>query len=203
MSLPASGRLLATGDLHDNPEHLQKIIALARLETPDHHLVLHEIVHSDHLVNGLDLSHRMLARVAELLLEYPHQVHVLLANHELAQMTGQGVSKGAGNSVVLFDAGLEFAYGDEWLAVAEAIKRFVRAMPLAARSESGVFCAHSLPAPAAMDRFEARNRRTAERSLLVLGLEPPSTAPGSLPLEVAPRTARSHRWLGNRLAGRK
>src|SRR5687767_13520793 len=64
--LPARGRLLATGDLHDNPVHLQKIIRLAKLEgSPDHHVVLHEMIHGERLINGLDLSHRMLARVAE------------------------------------------------------------------------------------------------------------------------------------------
>lgn len=153
--LPAHGRLLVTGDLHDNPENLMKIVHLARLgESSDRHLVLHEIIHTDRLVNGVDLSHRMLLRVAELLLRHPHQVHVVLANHELAQMTRQGVSKGAGNSVELFNDGLGFVFGDQWPAVAEAVERFIRAMPLALRSDSGVLCAHSLPAPMAMRLFD-------------------------------------------------
>jgi hypothetical protein len=153
--LPAMGRLLITGDLHDNPSHLQKIIKLARLDqSPDHHVVLHEIIHGERLVNGLDLSHRMLTRVAELVVRYPGQVHPLLANHELSQMTGRGVSKGAGNSVELFDDGLEYVFGDEAEEVAAAIKRFIRAMPLALISESGVLCAHSLPAPHMMESFD-------------------------------------------------
>ncbi len=153
--LPAHGRLLVTGDLHDNPENLEKIAQLARLDkSSDRHLVLHEIIHTERLVNGVDLSHRMLLRVAELLLWHPHQVHVLLANHELAQMTGQGVSKGAGNSVELFNDGLGFVFGDQWHAVAEAVKRFIRAMPLALRSDSGVLCAHSLPSSNAMRLFD-------------------------------------------------
>ena len=153
--LPGRGRLLATGDLHDNPEHLEKIIRLARLEeSPDHHVVLHEIVHGEMLVNGMDLSHRTFARVAELVVTHPGQVHVLLGNHELAQMTGQRVTKGAGESVELFNDGLAFAFGDDWEAVAEAMNGFVRAMPLAAVSESGVLCAHSLPAPRTLERFD-------------------------------------------------
>src|SRR5687767_13490267 len=96
----------------------------------------------------------MLARVAELVMRYPGQVHPLLANHELAQMTGRGVSKGAGNSVVLFNDGLEYVFGDECEAVSTALKEFIAAMPLALLSESGVFCAHSLPAPHAMQNFD-------------------------------------------------
>ncbi len=155
MRLPARGILLATGDLHDNPEHFRKIVRLARLdESPDRHVVLHEIIHGDLLVNGVDLSHRMLVRVARLLLEHPAQVHVLLANHELAQMTGRGVTKGAGNSVELFNDGLAFVFGDDWETVAGSIKEFIRAMPLALVSESGVLCAHSVPSPRTMASFD-------------------------------------------------
>ena len=155
VQLGGSGRLLATGDLHDNPDHFGRIVALAGLErSPDHHLVLHEIIHSDRLINGVDLSHRMLTRVARLILEYPRQVHVLLANHELAQMTGEGVTKGAGNNVELFSDGLDFAFGDDGEAVAASINRFIRALPLALTSESGVLCAHSLPGPGATSLFD-------------------------------------------------
>ncbi|MEE8477274.1 MAG: hypothetical protein V3S19_02835, partial [Gemmatimonadales bacterium] len=119
----------------------------ACLDSPGNHLILHEIIHSEHLVNRVDLSHRMLLRVAALIVSYPTQVCLLLANHELAQMTGKGVSKGAGDSVALFNDGLAFVYGDGWIQVAEAIKALIRALPLAARSDAGLLCAHSLPGP--------------------------------------------------------
>ena len=150
LELPGRGRVLATGDLHDNPEHLRQLIALARLDaSEDRHLVLHEIIHTERLVNGVDLSHRMLVRVAGLIVRYPRQVHLLLANHELAQYTGKGVSKGAGNSVALFDEGLDFAYGDDADDVRAACRRLIRALPLAAVSAGGLLCAHSLPGPRA------------------------------------------------------
>lgn len=153
--LPDKGRLLVTGDLHDNPFHYSVIVRLAKLDKDkENHVIFHEMIHSERLVNGVDLSHRMLVRVAELMLNHPNQVHPILANHELSQMTGKGVSKGAGNSVVLFDDGLEFVFGDDWVTVSEAIGRFIRAMPLAVRSETGVFCAHSLPAARMMESFD-------------------------------------------------
>ena len=172
--LPARGRLLATGDLHDNPVHLQKIIALARLAaSPDHHVILHEMIHGERLINGLDLSHRMLARVAELVIQYPAQVHPLLANHELAQMTGRGVSKGAGNSVELFNDGLEFVFGDDWESVSESLREFISAMPLALISGNGVLCAHSVPAPHMMKHFDVR---VVERELNPADYAPPHGA---------------------------
>lgn len=153
--LPGRGRLLVTGDLHDNPIHFQKVLKLARLEAdPEHHLFLHELIHGENLINSMDFSHRMLAKVASLVLDFPEQVHPLLANHELAQLTGRGVSKGAGNSVVLFDQALEYVFQEAWESVAEAIDEFFRAMPLALISESGLMCAHSLPAKRALAKFD-------------------------------------------------
>jgi hypothetical protein len=155
VNLPARGRLLVTGDLHDNPDHFEKIVQLADLDSSrDHHVILHEIIHGEMLVNGVDLSHRMLARAARLVTEHPGQVHILMANHELAQMTGQRVTKGAGDNVALFNDGLEFAFGDAWEEVAQAIGRFISAMPLACRSASGVLCAHSLPSPRKLSDFD-------------------------------------------------
>ncbi len=155
--LPAHGRLLVTGDLHDNPSHLRKIISLARLDqSPDHHVILHEMIHSERLINGMDFSHRILVKAAQLVLSHPNQVHPLLANHEMSQLTGAGVSKGAGNSVLLFDDGLAFAFGDDWVLVSDAIKRFIGAMALAAISEgeNRICCSHSLPAPHMMPKFD-------------------------------------------------
>ena len=171
VNLPARGRLLLTGDLHDNPEHFEKIVRLADLgSSRDHHVVLHEIIHGEMLVNGVDLSHRMLARAARLAADHPGQVHILMANHELAQMTGQRVTKGAGDNVALFNDGLEFAFGDAWEEVAQAIGRFIGAMPLACRSESGLFCAHSLPSPRRLPDFDPS---ILDRELVETDYRPP------------------------------
>ncbi len=153
--LPARGRILVTGDLHDNPEHFRKIVHAAGLDAgSDRHVVLHELIHGEHLVNGMDFSYRMLLKVADLLVMHPGQVHPLLANHELSQLTGKGISKGAGNSVELFNEALDWTFGDGAQEVVEAMNDFFRAMPLALRSESGLLCAHSLPNERAMASFD-------------------------------------------------
>jgi len=155
--LPRCGRLIATGDLHDNPFHLDKILRLARLDASlSHHVTLHELIHGENLINGMDFSHRMLLRAAELVVRYPQQAHPLLANHEMSQMMGRGVSKGAGDSVALFNDAVEFAFGDDAEKVTEAIHRFLHAWPLALITESGVLCAHSLPAEHAMKQFDPK-----------------------------------------------
>lgn len=158
----APGRLIATGDLHDNPTHFEKLLDVSGLregapEGERRHLVLHEIIHPDRLVNGMDLSFRALAKVAELKARLPEHVHVLLGNHELAQCTNAAIVKDGVRNVDAFKAGLEYAFGECWLEVEAAIHEFVRAMPLALRCvtpRGDILCAHSLPPAAMMSRFD-------------------------------------------------
>jgi hypothetical protein len=186
--ISAPGRLIATGDLHDNPLHFARLVRAAgmdqesrRAEQPDgqsassepaalsatvaprSHLVLHEIIHSDRLINGMDFSYRALARVAALKAQFPEHVHTLLANHELAQLTGAGIIKDGVKVVDAFNEGVEHMFGDDAPRVQEAIGEFIASMPLALRcvcsDESGagrdILCAHSLPSTAMMGRFDA------------------------------------------------
>lgn len=160
----APGTLIATGDLHDNPLHLERVERVARLgphargdESTAPHATFHEIIHSDRLIGRADLSYRALARVAWLKAQHPERVHVLLANHELAQVVGAGIVKNGVRCVDAFNDGLEWAFGERAEDVGRAIGEFIRAMPLALRTEGSrraVLCAHSLPAPAQMARFD-------------------------------------------------
>ncbi len=196
--IPARGTLLATGDLHDNPSHFARVVEMAGLpgaeEKRPHHLTLHEVIHSHRLVGGVDLSHRALARVAALKVKDPEEVHTLLANHELSQIVGAGIVKDGVRVVDAFNAGVEYVYGDDAPQVLDAIAAFIRSMPLALITESppsngasggagngasgsgpsgggggGVLCAHSLPGPEVMDRFDPA---ILERDLVEADYEP-------------------------------
>jgi hypothetical protein len=190
----APGRLIATGDLHDNPFHLRTLIEAAGLGGGSHevpkaqshdsgnaeaelaptlttlplghsvtspsHLLLHEIIHGDRLMNGMDFSYRALARVAWLKSHHPEHVHVLLANHELSQVMGAGIIKDGVQVVKAFDEALDFAFADQdggAAHVREAIKEFIFALPLALRASTprgDILCAHSVPGAPMMARFD-------------------------------------------------
>ena len=100
VNLPADGEVWMTGDIHDNRTNFSKLLAAADLENqPQRHLVLHELIHGDHFdPKGAEDSWRMLYQAAELKCNHPNQVHFLLANHDLAQIHGEGIMK-AGLSV--------------------------------------------------------------------------------------------------------
>ena len=152
--LPAQGRLLVSGDLHDNPFHFEALLRMAQLEEgSDRHLILHELIHGEHLMNGMDFSYRMLLKTADLVCAHPG-VHPMLANHEIAQLMKTRVTKGHGECVSLFRDALEFTFGDQWEAVELALDEFIAAMALGVRAANGVWCSHSLPGRAVMRSFD-------------------------------------------------
>ncbi len=157
-------KLIATGDLHDNPVHLALVAQAAgvlpredgTLAEPAH-LTLHELIHSDRLIAGCDMSYRALAKAAAFKVSAPERVHVLLANHELAQIVGAGVVKNGVRCVDAFNDGLDYVFRDDAERVNEAINAFIRSLPIAVRFEGArgdVLCSHSLPSPAQMGRFD-------------------------------------------------
>ncbi len=155
--LPRRGRLLVTGDIHDNVSNFDAVVFAAGLcKSSRNHVVLHELIHSDRVFDGVDRSYRMLGYLAELIVRYPLQVHPVLANHEIAQCRKQQISKGAGDNVECFDAGLEWAFGEGAEVASDAISTFIRAMPLAIRCDNGLMVSHSLPADNAVQRMDLR-----------------------------------------------
>ena len=172
VNLPDTGRLLMTGDLHDNAQNYQRLLKLARLdETRDNRIILHEVIHGPDLVNGMDLSIRMLARVAALKCRYPDQVHVLQSNHELAQLRGEGILKEGRNTIESFDDGVDFLFGHRADAVRDAMNGYLRSLPLAVRCANGVFLSHSIPSNSKMRRFDPAviDRVPSEEDLSVKG----------------------------------
>lgn len=153
--LPQRHKLLMTGDLHDHSLNFQRICKLAALHlSSNRHLVLHEIVHGPNHVNGCDVSIRTLAQIAALKLQYPDQVHLLQANHELAQLGGEGISKDGVDVVAAFNRGVQFIYSDHADEVTQALSAFIRSLLLAVRCPNGIFCSHSVPSPHALKRFD-------------------------------------------------
>ncbi len=153
--LPDKGRLLMTGDLHDHGYNLQRIIHLAKLdESKDHHLILHEIVHGEHKIEGRDMSVRIFAKVAALKLAYPEQVHLMMGNHELAQFWGEGILKAGISVVEVFDDGVDFLFAEDAEAVRIAMNKLIRSMLLAVRCPDGIMCCHSVPGPRRIDEFD-------------------------------------------------
>src|SRR3954454_22493886 len=94
--LPAEGEIWSSGDIHDHRRNFDKFVAAADLDNnPQRHIVLHELIQGDDYdAGGAGGSCRMLVQAAEPKCDPPRQVHFLLANHDLAQIYGEGIMKG-------------------------------------------------------------------------------------------------------------
>lgn len=153
--LPPVGCVIMTGDLHDNGLNFRRILKLAKLhKLTENHLVLHEIIHGSHFVNGADMSIRTLIQVAALKLEFPNRVHLMHANHELAQLGGEGILKDGVSIVEAFDDGVDFMFGTDADFVREAMKRFIRSFLVAVKTPNGCLLSHSIPSQRHIDGFD-------------------------------------------------
>jgi hypothetical protein len=91
------------------------------------------------------MSHALLEDVAKLKARYPAQVHFLLSNHELAELTDYPILKSNKMLNLMFRLGMQEMYGGATDKVRAAYVEFIRTCPLAIRLPKGVFISHSLP----------------------------------------------------------
>src|SRR5256885_618189 len=147
VNLPAQGELWMTGDLHDHRRNYEKVVRHAALdENPQRHLILHELIHGDRFdATGAEGSWHMLFQAAELKCDHPNQVHFLLANHDLAQIHGEGIMKAGLSVCEAFNAAVKRDFVDRHALVTVAITEFLLSLPLAIRCPNGLFFSHSLP----------------------------------------------------------
>jgi len=156
VQLPDQGEVWMTGDLHDHRNNFKKLVKSSDLRNhPNRHLVLHELIHGDHYDgDGAEDSWHMLYQAALLKCDYSRQVHFLLANHDLAQVQGEGIMKAGLSVCEAFTAGVRRDFKDRGDAISIAISEFFLSLPLAVRCPNGLFFCHSLPTDSQIDTFD-------------------------------------------------
>ena len=154
--LPAEGELWIAGDLHDHRRNLEKLLyAIDLPNNPQRQLILQEVVHGDHWdQNGAEGSWETLLKIADLKCKFPRQVHFLLANHDLAQIHGEGIMKGGQSVCAAFNKGVKRDFGGQSGVAQAAITEFLLSFPLAIRSSNGLFFSHSVPADNEVANFD-------------------------------------------------
>ncbi len=157
VTLPSTGEVWMTGDIHDHRTNFRKLIDAVNLgANSQRHLILHELIHGDHFdPKGAEDSWHMLYQAAELKSNFPQQVHFLLANHDLAQIHGEGIMKAGLSVCEAFNAGVKRDFGDRATLVTVAITEFLLTLPLAIRCPAnGLFFCHSLPTDEQIKTFD-------------------------------------------------
>ena len=147
IDLPPTGDVLIAGDLHGNMGNYRELVATADLARHGgRHLVLQELTHdSFQRLPDRCASLELVEAAAELKTQFPGRVHVLLGNHELAELMGIPIVSSGRMVNAYFQLGIQMAYGERRDDVRRAYKAFFRSVPLAARTSTGVFISHSSP----------------------------------------------------------
>lgn len=149
--------VMITADLHGHRPNFNKIRRIADLgSNPRRHLILQEVCHGGptYPVSGGCMSHQMLEDVASLKVKFPEQVHFLLSNHELAEMTDYPIVKHGKMLNLMFRFGMQEMYGPAVNKVREAFVPFLRSLPLAVRVPNGVWISHTLPENVDQKKFK-------------------------------------------------
>ncbi len=154
---PNYGQVVMTGDLHGHRRNFERLKRFCALEhTPARHVILHELIHEEvTALDGRDMSFEVLLEAARWKCEFPDQVHFILSNHELAQLTGNEISKNGRVVTTAFEESLQHSYGPQHAGgVLEGITQLIRSYPLAGRTPNRVFLSHSLPGPRELPSFD-------------------------------------------------
>ena len=91
------------------------------------------------------MSHTILEDVAEMVTKHPRQVHLILGNHELAELADFPICQNNQLLNMAFRIGLRQRYSSASEEVRLALTRFLWSCPLALRLPQGVLVTHSLP----------------------------------------------------------
>jgi hypothetical protein len=157
--LDGATEVLVAGDLHGHLGNFRSLMKKADLARhPRRFLVLQELIHGpSRYRTGGDKSHQLLDLFAALKCQHPRQVHFLLGNHELSQMTDRRIAKADEDLNDSFRQGVDTAYGEAGPAVYEAYLELMAATPLALRTPNRVYISHSLPQATQLERFDPAN----------------------------------------------
>jgi hypothetical protein len=156
IELPAEGEVWLAGDIHDHRRNFDKFIGAADLaNNPRRHIVLQELIHGDHYdADGAEDSWQILHQAASLKCDYPHQVHFLMANHDLAQIHGEGIMKAGLSVCEAFNKGVKRDFKAQRGTVQAAITEFLLSLPLGIKCPNGLFFCHSIPAEDQVATFD-------------------------------------------------
>ncbi len=142
--LPKEGDVVVMGDLHGNLKNFNKVVSAIDLAShPNRHLILQEPTHTYEAQE--DRSFLLIDEIVFLKSQYPHQVHIILGNHELSEITGKEILKGGICYNILFLEGMKKEYGQEFDAIRELMLDFMKTMPLACIAPNKIFICHSTP----------------------------------------------------------
>jgi len=144
--------VIIAGDIHGNRWSLDEVVRYADLERSETRvLILQEIIHGPtDPESGYDRSIELLLKSVQLKIAHGEKLVFLLGNHDLAQITGNEITKDGRGVCKAFSNGVGLCFDEEAPSVLRALRDFIVSMPLGVRCPNSVLVTHSLPGPGRM-----------------------------------------------------
>jgi Icc-related predicted phosphoesterase len=175
VTLPNTGMLIVTGDLHGHCRNFERIVTYANLaDNPERHLVLQEIIHGGREdLEGGCISYELLFEAVKLKLEFSHRVHFIMGNHDTAFISDSKVMKAGKEMNASMRQAMARRFGGDFGVVEHAMTQFLFSQPLAVKCANRIWVSHSLPGNREMANF---SDEIFHRSLQITDLLRPNLA---------------------------
>jgi len=156
VSLPAAGSLIVSGDIHGHRRNLERLVTYADLARhADRHIILQEIIHGGpEDRSGGCLSYQLLFKAVQYKLDFPHQVHFVMGNHDTAWIISSEVMKNGKEMNRAMSQALDREFQQDSGDVKLAIRQFLLSQPLAVRCANRIWISHSLPDNQYVEQFD-------------------------------------------------
>ncbi len=143
IELPLQGKALIITDLHGNLEDYERYMDIWKeFKDKNNHLILTgDFIHSCDEDDGSLKIIKSLKRY----FEHEKNFHVLLGNHEWAQITNESVYKGGLNQTRAFENLVYEKYGDKADNKMELYINFFKNLAIAVKTENKVLISHAGP----------------------------------------------------------
>lgn len=148
VTLPSTGNVILTGDVHGHRRNFERVITKADLpNNPDTHVVLQEILHGgpEDEFQGC-LSFHLFFDILRYQLQFPTQVHLIMGNHDTAVINDLSVLKVGREMNQALKSAMQRCFAQDFEAVYTAMKTYLLSQSLAVKTQTGLWMSHSLPA---------------------------------------------------------
>ena len=141
IELTKKGKAMIITDLHGNLEDYFKYMELWNaFKGPDKHLIITgDFIHALENDGSIEIIESLIE------LNKDPMVHILLGNHELAQLTGENVFKNRINQTKAFNVMMYKAFGIEAYKKHAEYKEFFNSLAIAVKTANGVLISHAGP----------------------------------------------------------
>jgi serine/threonine-protein phosphatase PP1 catalytic subunit len=144
IKLPRKGKALIVTDIHGNLDDFNKFMDIwDELEDDVNHMVL-----TGDFIHAMGLKNDRSIEILELVKERQKRsskFHVLLGNHEWSTIYGISVYKGGIDQTHNFVTRLKEYFNDKWEKKLQEYNKFFKKLPIAVKTDNGVFISHAGP----------------------------------------------------------